>query len=202
MARTILTDEQVKLAIAAGADATTLIAENAEAKKLEGAILEPKEVAAAVANTPDDPAKIEVAAEAIVLATSTAPLSTSVEVDFLKAQLNVANQEIMNLRVSAQSAENKAKSDADAVTSLRKIAADSINNMNVSLRGSATAMDDLTAEQIVTSHKATLTRFLAEFKIGGVAASTSDENTLVKTKTAVSSLDQARVKAAKFGGNK
>ena len=108
----------------------------------------------------------------------------------------------MNLRVTAQSADNKFKADAVAMTALRKIAADSINNMNVSLRGCATNLDSLSAEALVARHQEVTATFTKEFKIGGVAATTIDEKSAVKTKVVVSSLDQARVKAAQIGGKK
>ena len=211
MTRAVLTQEQVAAAIAAGADATILATQNAEALAANAALalLAPEQTAEAeAAKVVADAAAAEAAAtaEAAALAAAeaakTAPTAEAIEIGVLTKQLAELNATVVDLKVAAQSAEAKFKVDTGSLEALRKIAADSINKMTVALGGTATATDTLSAEAVVARHAETSATFFEKFKVGGVAITTITEADEKPKKTNVSSIDQARVKATKTGGNK
>lgn len=210
MTRVVLTNEQMALAISAGADEATLVAANAEAQAAINAALTPEQIAEAAAakviadtaaQVEADAATAKLAAEALAAATAGVnPLQ--VENDFLKTQFAASQAEVVNLKVAGVSAENKFKADNASLAALRTIAVDSANKMTVALGGSVAAMDSLTAEAVVALHAQVSAKFCSTFKVGGVASTKLDEKDVPKLKAKVSSLDQARLKAATTGGNK
>lgn len=211
MTRVVLTNEQMALAISAGADEATLVAANAEAQTAINAALTPEQIAEAerakvAAKTAEDAATLAAetaAAELAKTSTTTAGVNPlQVENDFLKTQFAASQAEVVNLKVAGVSAENKFKADNASLAALRAIAVDSANKMTVALGGSVAAMDSLTAEAVVALHAQVSTKFCSTFKVGGVASTKLDDKDVPKLKAKVSSLDQARLKAATTGGNK
>lgn len=111
--------------------------------------------------------------------------------DLLKAQLEEKDEKIFALKTDLV----KATAEADAIAKLKEIGAQAINNMMVALGGTALDLAAASASDIVAQHTATAERFCSEFKIGGVAATASDDsNTAPVTKKApISRMDGARL---------
>lgn len=212
MTRVVLTNEQMALAISAGADEVTLVAANAAAQAAIDAALTPTqiteaELAKVAAKTAEDAATLAAETVAAELAKTEAKDITGVnplqmEHDFLKTQFAASQTEVMNLKVAGLSAENKYKADNAALVALRAIAVDSANKMTVALGGSVVAMDSLTADAVVALHAEVSTKFCSTFKVGGVASTKLESKEVVKLNAKVSSLEQARLKAATTGGSK
>lgn len=211
MTRAVLTQKQMAAAIAAGANAEALATSNAEAEAANAALalLTPEQIADA-AKVVADAAAAEAAVAAETAAAELAKVEAkdapvvnaqTVEIDLLNKQIAALNATVVDLKVAAQANEAKYNVDSAALEALRKIGCDSINKMTVALSGTAAAVDTLSSAEVVARHAEISATFCEKFKVGGVAAVVITEKVVTK-KTNVSSLDQARVNAAKIGGSK
>lgn len=192
--RTVLTQEQMTAAIAAGADPATLELEaltpeqEAEAKaeaeaaaKLEAEAKE-KEVEAAAGNV-----------------SAAAPDAKDGKIELLVTQLAAAQNDLMDLRIKFKTLEAKATEDLTSLSALVEIADNSVGKMLVALKGPAMSLKGFTAAQVVAQHNEISARFAKEFKVGGVAVSNvSDEEDNKNTPSNVSSLQKARMNAVKI----
>lgn len=198
--RTVLTKEQVAAAIAAGADAVALEANNdLPAPTAEELAAEAKAVADAKIAADAATAQVEAdaAAKAAADATAAPDAKTEAVVALLKEQAAGLQAEVVALKVAAKAAEDKFKVDTSSLDALRKIAADSINKMTIALSGTAVTLDALTPEATVTRHAEVSADFFKNFKVGGVASTAIDLEKAISKTGNVSSLDQARVNSAR-----
>lgn len=194
--RTVLTQEALAAAIANGADPATLEAE----------ALTPEQEAAAAA----EQARIEAeaaagAADTKVEPTTFAPDAKDGKIELLVTQLSSAQKDLMEMQVAFKTLEAKAASDLTSLEDLKKIAANSVSKMLVALKGPAMNLENFSAAEIVSRHAEISGEFAKQFKVGGVAVSlVSDEEDKQKAPTNVSSLQKARMNAAKakIGSNK
>lgn len=163
------------------AEALTAAAEgiNLEASADEGEAPTPEEVAAADLLAEQQSAEAsnqlaEGAAELIVVEAEPTAM------DLLKAQAVEKDEQIFALKTELVSA----KAEAGEMASFKAIAAKSISNMTVALGGSAVDLSAASASEIVAQHVATSARFVSEFKVGGVGATSSQEDDIAPVKVA------------------
>ena len=114
---------------------------------------------------------------------------------FMAEQLRSAQDDLVAARVELSKAKDKVAELAAVVEPLKDIAAKAINNMRVALKGSPMDMSASSPAQILAEHAALTTSFTAKYKVGGVAATVSEEQ--VK-KPAVGASHMARVNAARY----
>ena len=114
---------------------------------------------------------------------------------FMAEQLRSAQDDLVAARVELSKAKDKAAELAAVVEPLKDIAAKAINNMRVALKGSPMDMSASSPAQILAEHAALTTSFTSKYKVGGVAATVSEEQ--VK-KPAVGASHMARVNAARY----
>ena len=148
----------------------------------------PEEIAAAVALQAG-----EESAEATTQAASTdTPEPTAM--DLLRSQAVEKDEQIFALKTDLA----KAQDATGEIDALKEIAAKSVNNMLVALGGSAVDFSTMSASDIVAQHATASARFVTEFKVGGVAATASEdaETAPVKKVATASRLDLAKSKLA------
>lgn len=199
--RTVLTQEAMAAAIAAGADPATLELEalTEEQKVAAEAAAETARVAAE-AKTAAEAEAAKVAAEAAAGSDAAQPDAKDGKIEILASQLAEASEKLVGLKVELQLAKDKVESNAGTLEALKKIAADSINKMTVALGGSVATLESFTNEQIVARHTEVSAQFLSKFKVGGVAISgVEGEVETKKPASNVTSLQKARVNSAKIG---
>jgi len=164
------------------AAAAVLKADGAEAALEAGDTTSTEALAAATLRAEADEltAKVEQPAE---------PESGSA-MDLLKTQLKEKDDEIFALKTDLATA----NVSAESVESLKEIGAKAINNMVVALGGTELNLSASSAGDIVTQHAATSERFMSEFRVGGVAATSSDDDDTesVETITPVSRMSATR----------
>lgn len=114
---------------------------------------------------------------------------------FMAEQLRSAQDDLVAARVELSKAKDKVAELAAVVEPLKDIAAKAINNMRVALKGSPMDMSASSPAQILAEHAALTTSFTTKYKVGGVAATVSEEQ--VK-KPAVGASHMARVNAARY----
>ena len=114
---------------------------------------------------------------------------------FMAEQLRSAQDDLVAARVELSKAKDKVAELAAVVEPLKDIAAKAINNMRVALKGSPMDMSASSPAQILAEHAALTTSFTSKYKVGGVAATVSEEQ--VK-KPAVGASHMARVNAARY----
>lgn len=117
------------------------------------------------AETPPAPAPVAAAAAPAPSADLVTHLTT--EIAALRAANLAANVELTNLKASTAEA-------VSASTGLVAIARGSVSVMQIALGGSSTT-ETMTAQDLVTEHARVEPLFKARFKMGGVAAASTDD---------------------------
>lgn len=153
-----------------------------------GVLLDASATDAAATPTPEEVAAAALlaeqqSAEATAQAAQTEETSEVPEptaMDLLKAQAVEKDEQIFALKTELVGA----KAEAGEMAALKEIAAKSISNMTVALGGSAVDLSAASASEIVAQHVATSARFVSEFKVGGVGATSSQEDDIAPVKVA------------------
>jgi signal peptide peptidase SppA len=150
--------EQQQAAILAGADPT--------------AILGTEATAALQTETPAEVENNEAVVETTLLAQ---PVLESDMVQFLKAELAAKDSKILELNTqltAASSAVAKLESTHEPMKAIIHL---SLQKMQVAMGGTPIDMSELPAETLLAQHEKTLATFMGKFKVGGVAASPTEE---------------------------
>lgn len=170
---------------------TTALAEAAVAQAaVEAAAVQAAAEAAAQVAADTEAARVAEVAQAAV-----APDVVS----FLQGQVKEKDAQILDLTVKARDLEIKASGMEVTHEPLAKIVRDSLNTMRVALKGSVTDLAGLSDVELLRQHAATQADFLAQFKVGGVAATAAASKDSDLKVAAVTPQDTAKITAVRFG---
>ena len=114
---------------------------------------------------------------------------------FVAEQLKAAQDDLVASKIEASKLKDKLEMLEAVVEPLKDIAAKAVNNMRVALGGSLIDMSASSPAQILAEHVSVSASFAAKFKVGGVSATSVEEQ--VK-KPAVGASHMARVNAARY----
>lgn len=187
MKRTISTEQLLAAAAEGGVAAAAGVAPDA------AAIAAQAEADAAAALAAKSELDAAAAAAAAALAAKEVTSDTGV-VAMLQAQLKEANASLMQANLDAFALKSQYDAMKASHDGLVLIAKKSVGNMRVALGGSAVDLSAMSAESILAEHQSMSVQFLANYKVGGVAA--VDAATEIPTKPSVDPRHMARVHAA------
>ena len=176
MARKTL-NEQEALAASLGVEAT---ADQSAETEVE---------AAAAAADQSAETKVEAAETKVEAADQSAVVS------LLTAQLKEKDAELLSAKVESAKIQDKLSELEASLSPMIGIISKSINTMQIALGGSAISHEGASASAVVAEHGRVMEAFTAKFKVGGVAAASSDA---IAKATTVDPRHIARVNAARF----
>lgn len=126
--------------------------------------------AAAATDTP----AAEASAEAEAAATAAA--APSELLTFLQTQLKASQEESAGLRLEAKQAKDALVLAESQLPALATIARNSVKTMTVALGGKAEAVETMATAEVLAEHARITEVFKTKFKVGGVAATTTEDN--------------------------
>lgn len=119
----------------------------------------------------------------------------SAVVSLLTAQLKEKDAELLSAKVESAKIQDKLSELEASLSPMIGIVSKSINTMQIALGGSAISHEGSSASAVVAEHGRVMEAFTAKFKVGGVAAASSDATAKATT---VDPRHIARVNAARF----
>ena len=120
--------------------------------------------------------------------------SQDASVQFMLAQVREKDAALLDANMKLAKAEERVAEFEGTAGSLLEIAAQSISHMSIALNGPAFKADGLTAVQVLAEHSRVSAQFKEKFKVGGVAAVSSEAEGVVDRPPA-DALAHARLQA-------
>lgn len=165
--------------VLAVADLTGDNAPNAEGTSMPNPLTQEQLVAMAAGvtletDTPEVPVVETAAVTELVAVADSTPSELQV---FLERQVKDLQAEVLAAKMEAKTATDSLATSAVNLTALTEIARNSVRTMSIALNVKAESVDALSVSDVVSEHARVAEVFKSKFKVGGVAATSTVEDT-------------------------